>query len=290
MNITKKQIMDSSMHLFAHKGYYATSMQEIAEDCGIAKGSIYKYFQSKEELFLEIFDACHNEMMQQAYKINGDDALSPKEKLSTSIEFQLGFFMENSFIMLEITDLPIRDNERFEPLKERAIAQVRNWRKECLLHAYGDPSLPYLEDILTIFTGIFKQYLHYVVQAIHPLALKDVARFIVDRMDVIVADLLSAKPAPLIHSALGEDGGAYLPTSLEALQEMVNTMRSIAEELPMTNSARQELTQMLIFLQNEIAEQAPRMFLIRPILYALEEKAELQSYVRHFLTVFNRTS
>lgn len=39
MNEKHKLIIDKSVELFAEKGYHATSVQEIAEKCGIAKGS-----------------------------------------------------------------------------------------------------------------------------------------------------------------------------------------------------------------------------------------------------------
>ena len=39
---------------FAHGGYDATNMDQIAHECGLAKGHIYHYFRSKEEIFTEI--------------------------------------------------------------------------------------------------------------------------------------------------------------------------------------------------------------------------------------------
>jgi AcrR family transcriptional regulator len=39
----REKIIQAAMKLFAQKGYHATSMQEIAEQSGMAKGSIYNY-------------------------------------------------------------------------------------------------------------------------------------------------------------------------------------------------------------------------------------------------------
>ncbi len=47
--VDKKQlIISESVKLFATKGYHATSVQEIAENCLMAKGSFYNYFKLKE--------------------------------------------------------------------------------------------------------------------------------------------------------------------------------------------------------------------------------------------------
>ncbi len=47
-------IMDAAFRLFGTKGYYETKMSEIADEAGIAKGTLYLYFQSKEQLFFKM--------------------------------------------------------------------------------------------------------------------------------------------------------------------------------------------------------------------------------------------
>ncbi len=51
MNKTKRKIFETSMKLFAEKGYDATSVEDITETVGVAKGTLYYHFSSKEEIF-----------------------------------------------------------------------------------------------------------------------------------------------------------------------------------------------------------------------------------------------
>lgn len=51
MNKTKRKIFETSMKLFAEKGYDATSIEEITAEVGVAKGTLYYHFSSKEEIF-----------------------------------------------------------------------------------------------------------------------------------------------------------------------------------------------------------------------------------------------
>ena len=51
MHKTKRNIFEKSMELFAKKGYEATSIEEITAVAGIAKGTFYYHFSSKEEIF-----------------------------------------------------------------------------------------------------------------------------------------------------------------------------------------------------------------------------------------------
>ena len=51
MNKTKRKIFETSLRLFAEKGYEATSIEEITANVGVAKGTLYYHFSSKEEIF-----------------------------------------------------------------------------------------------------------------------------------------------------------------------------------------------------------------------------------------------
>ena len=51
MNKTKRKIFETSMKLFSEKGYDATSIEDITATVGVAKGTLYYHFTSKEEIF-----------------------------------------------------------------------------------------------------------------------------------------------------------------------------------------------------------------------------------------------
>lgn len=50
-----EKIFQSAFKIFSKKGFYETRMEDIAKDAGISKGTVYIYFSSKEELFIELF-------------------------------------------------------------------------------------------------------------------------------------------------------------------------------------------------------------------------------------------
>ncbi len=50
----KDKIVKTAIHLFAHKGFDKTAIDEIVAKSGIAKGTFYLYFKSKEELIKEV--------------------------------------------------------------------------------------------------------------------------------------------------------------------------------------------------------------------------------------------
>ena len=54
----KKQILDSANERFNHYGYNKTTMAEIANDCDMTAGNLYRYFQNKEEIITQIAVQC----------------------------------------------------------------------------------------------------------------------------------------------------------------------------------------------------------------------------------------
>lgn len=54
--VRRQEIIDSAKALFEKKGIRKTSMSEIAENIGVAKGLVYYYFSSKEELVREVIE------------------------------------------------------------------------------------------------------------------------------------------------------------------------------------------------------------------------------------------
>lgn len=53
----QERILRAAVVCFARHGYYATTMEQIAAEAGIAKGAAYVYFASKEALFLALYEA-----------------------------------------------------------------------------------------------------------------------------------------------------------------------------------------------------------------------------------------
>ena len=78
MNKTKRKIFETSMKLFAEKGYDATSIEEITATVGVAKGTLYYHFSSKEEIF--------NFLVEEGVKLLKNSIAIKTEKLENSID------------------------------------------------------------------------------------------------------------------------------------------------------------------------------------------------------------
>lgn len=51
---TREQIVDAALQLFAHQGFHDTLVDEIARAAEVSRATLYQYFESKDQLFLEL--------------------------------------------------------------------------------------------------------------------------------------------------------------------------------------------------------------------------------------------
>jgi AcrR family transcriptional regulator len=86
----REMILTSALDLFRHYGYRRTSMEDIARAAAVAKGTLYLYFKSKDELFEAI---CRSLAEQVGEGVTSAEALDlPLEaKLTALMEAKLGF-------------------------------------------------------------------------------------------------------------------------------------------------------------------------------------------------------
>jgi AcrR family transcriptional regulator len=83
-----EQIFAEAVRIFRQKGYYATSMRNIADAVGLQKASLYHYIPSKEALLFQIFERSSGALTQQLEAIAASHD-SPPDKLRRAIESHL---------------------------------------------------------------------------------------------------------------------------------------------------------------------------------------------------------
>lgn len=83
--VRKNEILDVAEELFAVKGFDGTSTNEILEKTGIARGTLYYHFKSKEEILDSVINRMLDEMMAKAAEIVADKKVPVLERLTAAI-------------------------------------------------------------------------------------------------------------------------------------------------------------------------------------------------------------
>lgn len=94
-NHRREWILDCAEKIFAQKGYHSTSINEIAEQAEFATGSIYKYFNNKENLY---FNLLYRKMLVVLTILDEciSEKLVTKDTIRNFITKELAFFRSNA--------------------------------------------------------------------------------------------------------------------------------------------------------------------------------------------------
>ena len=87
-------IQDAAMRVIARKGMAAATMQEIAEEAGVAKGTIYLYFRDRDELVERTFDTAITQLIE---RVNAamDSSDGIEQKIRAAMTAKFAYFREN---------------------------------------------------------------------------------------------------------------------------------------------------------------------------------------------------
>ena len=93
----RQQLMDYAAARFAEGGYHPTSVAEIVQGLGVGKGVFYWYFDSKEELFLEILKEAQQELRRAQRTAYGEET-DPLRRIELGIRASLRWLEENRHV------------------------------------------------------------------------------------------------------------------------------------------------------------------------------------------------
>ncbi|MEO1816673.1 MAG: TetR/AcrR family transcriptional regulator [Acetobacterium sp.] len=81
----KEKIRNAALQQFVKQGLFATRIQDIAAEAGIAQGLLYHYYSSKDEIFVDLINDALDKTIAASYSVR-DMATSPGEKIRYALE------------------------------------------------------------------------------------------------------------------------------------------------------------------------------------------------------------
>ncbi len=124
----REEILDAAAQLFAERGYSETDTQELAERLGVGKGTLYRYFPSKRDLFLAAADRVMRRLRQHV-----DERIAGVEEPFERIRQGVRGFLEFCAGHPEFVELLVQERAQFKDRKkptyfEHREAHIQRWR------------------------------------------------------------------------------------------------------------------------------------------------------------------
>ncbi len=125
----RADILDTAAKLFADLGYPNTDVQVVADALGIGKGTVYRYFPTKRELFLAAVD-CGMRRLDAAVEVRAAEVDDPIQQIAQAVRAYLAFFDANP----ELVELLMQERAEFKDRKkptyfEHRDANIGRWQE-----------------------------------------------------------------------------------------------------------------------------------------------------------------
>jgi AcrR family transcriptional regulator len=262
------QVIDAAIKLFAEKGFHSTSIQEIADAVGIAKGSMYLYFKSKDDLLLTIYKTVIDRLFLESGDFKETGA-SPKEALSIQIRAQLERVMEfKDFITMQMREQYIHENME---IKEAAI-QIKvkgfNLLLEQIESLYGEDIRPWLYDCTNLFQSMMNSYMGMMIIQMKEFDLQELTDFLLERLDDLAQGFLKSRKPPILKE---EDISALMCMAWKSdktkkAKEIIVQIREVIQGLPAGVAKSSDLLASLKELEEELQKPEPKRIILQAML------------------------
>ena len=106
-----QQIIEAAVRIFARNGYYNSRVSDIAKEAGIASGTIYLYFKTKDEILVTLFREKMAEFVATVRKaIAAEPDAVAKLRCLIALHFKL---LEDHSEMAEVVQVELRQGQKF---------------------------------------------------------------------------------------------------------------------------------------------------------------------------------
>jgi len=115
------EVLAAAANVFSRRGYAAATVQDVADELGILKGSLYYYTRTKKDLLFRLLSAVHDDVDALLEAVAAIEGLTPLERLSEYVRRQAAYNLRNLVrITIYYHDLDqLGDGRRREMLRRR---------------------------------------------------------------------------------------------------------------------------------------------------------------------------
>ena len=82
----KKQILEAARKIFMQKGFYNASIDDVAAEVGVVRGTVLHYYKSKKELMEAVLESTGEDLIPIITQITKEHSMSAKERILLLIE------------------------------------------------------------------------------------------------------------------------------------------------------------------------------------------------------------
>lgn len=280
MEQRKLEVLLIAIRLFSENGYQATSVEEIARESGMAKGSFYKLYPSKEDLLIDIVAIIPIQTKEILCKIYSKNYNSPVEKLTDFMKLNIEnvFFNMIHIILTANVEGALMKNSRIHRVAETVTNEMEQLLYEFFVDLYGEQIQDYIWDIILLNHSLIFQYIYNIRKQDVMANIDDIATFMGTSIDIFVEGLLERKPTSIIKKSYENPIFGESPLIKgKKIAHLLKDMHESVNRLKLTKAEKLEYVNAMKLLEQEITQKESKGFLMKALLSYLKSIPSLQS-------------
>lgn len=283
MNIKKQKVLVAAQRLFTEKGYSYTSVQDIIEAAKISKGTFYNYFSSKNECIIAILENASEETTLKRKEIYSLQNESNLNILMEQMSIRMNVYREHNLFPLMISIIHSQDTELRDLVKKNYMNEIK-WLSKRFVDVFGKHTKEASTDCAVLALGMMQQLQHPWINQLTEMSFPQLIQFVMRRIETIINEMARTKDTILNNS--------YFELEEE---EIIITRDFICNQLEIfyvkeKDNFQQEQMEVIEFILEELSNENPRKFILKPIVFALTEAFSGTPYEKESHTIISNIS
>lgn len=269
----KQEIIESTIKLSAKNGFYNTSIQGIADDCGISKGAFYHYFNSKEALHIAIFQYYFDQMKEMLASIDKEN-LPPREIMRRQLRVPFKqLSKQREFFIIYLREQNFSINKELQDVMRQSQLDMVRWYEKNLKRIYGSGITPYISDIILMIEGMRNGYLATILFHDLQLDADQITCFLMNRLDDVVQAFHQGEKPVITSSEIAHLLPKHAYSPLQKQKQALGLLTDMEEKLEfmqLEQSQKEGLLEVIHFLKDELDKSEWNTFAFQGMLANLK--------------------
>ena len=275
MSDKREKILSAAKSLFIEQGVNGTTIAEIAKQAGIAKGSVYSYFKSKQDIVIALMNQMIERGQHQLEELMLSSEATQQALIEKYIAQELSLMSEERALNQAIAmDDSLMMNEDMVQLIQSYRSEYYQGQLKLLQSAYGEEVKTWQMDIIAIINGALHEYGLFMTLDNANINIFDCAKIIACCVDSTIKGLLEADLTPAIQGDSFEEINNSDSVNLaQVAQRFIDTIKLHAEQL--TQKQQHEVTETCVLLEQALQSDEPNTIMLRALIANLAPYPEL---------------
>lgn len=288
MNPKKKQIIDAAHRLFIEKGFALTSIQDILDDAGIAKGTFYNYFASKSECLLAILELVNEEVDQERRELARGKAKDDEEVFVKQMVVRMNMNRQRNLLVV-FESVSFSDDVDLKAFMKEQHRSELQWIAKRLNELFTPGTKRYALDQAAIFLGMVHHLIHvWMLGTNKEITTDKVVRFALARLKPMVREQIQSKEVFFSEDWFDLFNGRETADMTEMKEQVIVHLEALVKKIGKKENNGTKKFDYIQFLRNELQANNPRLFLLESVLMSLLHVFEQSNYeheIRHISTM-----